>query len=390
MKIPLTITEFIILSLAIQSMVMAIVLLYRSNRLNGNGWLSAIILSISFIAVVRIVSGCLHLEDTYPWITPLLFQPVMLVGPFIYFYARSLIYGKIRLRAKHAVHLLPVIKGAGPQIAFILFYSGLLSLPFIQSFYFTATAQLILFNVYLSDNLPLFISLLTYSILSYRLVRKHEAGASASTYKLKDIKWLKNLLRLFLSLVVLFAASLILNMQPIANRDEFTNAIFFIPLTGFTYWLSISSFLRQGKMTPDDVVTYNKVPARVYFSDEDAARHGAQLLALMIKDKPYLDPLLKLDTLAARLNITERAFSNLLNQHVGKSFNDFVNEYRVEAAKLKLADPNFDQYTIAAIAYECGFNSLATFQRCFKQFAGITPSQFLQQRKAGAQLVQQQ
>jgi AraC-like DNA-binding protein len=32
--------------------------------------------------------------------------------------------------------------------------------------------------------------------------------------------------------------------------------------------------------------------------------------------------------------------------------------------------------TIAAIAYECGFNSLATFQRCFKQFTGITPSKY--------------
>lgn len=110
----------------------------------------------------------------------------------------------------------------------------------------------------------------------------------------------------------------------------------------------------------------------------------------MHKDKPYLDPLLKLDTLAARLNITERAFSNLLNQHMGKSFNDFVNEYRVEAAKLKLANPSFDQYTIAAIAYECGFNSLATFQRCFKQVAGITPSQFLQQRKTADHLIKQQ
>lgn len=384
---PLTVTEFIVLSLAIQSMVMAVVLLYHSSRLNGTRWLAAIILSISFIAIIRVVSGGLRLEETHPWIIPLIFQPTMLIGPFIYFYARSLIYGKVKLRAKHALHLVPALKGAGPQIAFILFYSGLLSLPFIQSIFFTRTAQLILFNAYLSDNLPLFISLLAYTSISYRLVKKHEANASS--YKQKDIKWLKNLLRLFWCLVVLFATSTILSIQPITNRDEFTNAIFFIPLAGFIYWLSISSFLRQNKMTPDDVVTYNKVPARVYFSDEDAARHGAQLLELMTKDKPYLDPLLKLDTLAARLNITERAFSNLLNQHVGKSFNDFVNGYRVEAAKLKLADPSFDQYTIAAIAYECGFNSLATFQRCFKQFAGITPSQFLQQRKVADQLVQQ-
>lgn len=143
-------------------------------------------------------------------------------------------------------------------------------------------------------------------------------------------------------------------------------------------------------MAADDVITYNKVPAKVYFADEDAAAYAKQLVGLMTNDHLYLDPLLKLDTLAAKLKLTERAISNLLNQHIGKNFNDFVNEYRVEAAKIKLADPGFDQYTIAAIAYECGFNSLATFQRCFKQFAGITPSQYLQQRKNRTQLFQQQ
>lgn len=143
-------------------------------------------------------------------------------------------------------------------------------------------------------------------------------------------------------------------------------------------------------MATDDVITYNKVPAKVYFADEDAAAYGKQLANLMVNDHLYLDPLLKLDTLASKLKLTERAISNLLNQHIGKNFNDFVNQYRVEAAKIKLADPGFDQYTIAAIAYECGFNSLATFQRCFKQFTGITPSQYLQQRKNGPQLIQQQ
>ena len=143
-------------------------------------------------------------------------------------------------------------------------------------------------------------------------------------------------------------------------------------------------------MRPDDIITYNKVPAKVYFSDEDAAAYCKQLIGLMTNEHLYLDPVLKLDTLAARLKITERAISNLLNQYIGKSYNDFVNQYRVDAAKVKLTDPRFDQYTIAAIAYECGFNSLATFQRCFKQFSGITPSQFMQQRKASSQLIQQQ
>jgi AraC-like DNA-binding protein len=60
-----------------------------------------------------------------------------------------------------------------------------------------------------------------------------------------------------------------------------------------------------------------------------------------------------------------------------------VNEYRVAEAKRKLAEPASAKFTIAAIAYDCGFNSLATFQRCFKQFTGITPSQYQNEMISG-------
>jgi AraC-like DNA-binding protein len=260
--------------------------------------------------------------------------------------------------------------------------------PFIQGIYFSKAAQFILFDVNTISNLPTALSLIIYSVVSYQAMRKDQANTSVSAYKLTDIKWLKNLLRLFFGLIILFIITIVINFSPFTHKPDFINYIFFLPLMCFTYWLGITTYLRQSKMRPDDIVTYNKVPAKVYFSDEDAAAYYKQLVDLMMNDHLYLDPLLKLDTLATRLKITERAISNLLNQHIGKSYNDFVNQYRVEAAKIKLADPSFDQYTIAAIAYECGFNSLATFQRCFKQFSGITPSQFMQQRKASAQLIQ--
>ena len=96
----------------------------------------------------------------------------------------------------------------------------------------------------------------------------------------------------------------------------------------------------------------------------------------MMKDKLYLDPLLKLDDIVTKLQLPVKQVSSLLNQHIGKNFNDFVNSYRVEEAKQKLSDPQLSRFTIAAIAYDCGFNSLPTFQRCFKQFTGVTPSQY--------------
>lgn len=61
---------------------------------------------------------------------------------------------------------------------------------------------------------------------------------------------------------------------------------------------------------------------------------------------------------------------------MGKSFNEFVNEYRVNAFKQEAMQPKMSHLTIAGIAFECGFNSQATFQRTFKQITGMSPSEF--------------
>nr|WP_255547605.1 helix-turn-helix domain-containing protein [Mucilaginibacter sp. dw_454] len=103
----------------------------------------------------------------------------------------------------------------------------------------------------------------------------------------------------------------------------------------------------------------------------------------MDNDTLYLDPLLKLEYLAEKLQLPVKHVSHLLNQHIGKNFNDFVNSYRVDEAKQRLADPTLAHFTIAAIAFDCGFNSLPTFQRCFKQFTGLTPSQYQNSLKLG-------
>jgi AraC-like DNA-binding protein len=44
--------------------------------------------------------------------------------------------------------------------------------------------------------------------------------------------------------------------------------------------------------------------------------------------------------------------------------------------------PESRELTIAGLAYECGFNSLPTFQRAFKATAGMSPKEFLAARVA--------
>ncbi len=110
-------------------------------------------------------------------------------------------------------------------------------------------------------------------------------------------------------------------------------------------------------------------------SDEDQILES-RLNAIMIEEKLFLDFKLGLSDLATKLEITTNQLSALLNDVIGKSFYDYINEFRIEEVKKRLIDPQEKKNTILAIAWECGFNSKSAFNRVFKNNTGLTPSQF--------------
>lgn len=90
----------------------------------------------------------------------------------------------------------------------------------------------------------------------------------------------------------------------------------------------------------------------------------------------HLDPELNLNTLSLKSDIPTHYISQIINQKFKKNFFDYVNFYRVEAFKTKLKDSAFEHIKFEELAYMCGFNSKATFQRAFKKHTGITPSEY--------------
>ena len=97
---------------------------------------------------------------------------------------------------------------------------------------------------------------------------------------------------------------------------------------------------------------------------------------LMLQEKLFLEPELSLSDLAQRLKTNTSVLSAAINSNFGKNFNDFINEYRVEEFKKQIKLPQNQNYTLLAVAFDCGFNSKATFNRAFKKFTGQSPSRF--------------
>ncbi|MCF8277021.1 MAG: helix-turn-helix domain-containing protein [Flavobacteriales bacterium] len=112
--------------------------------------------------------------------------------------------------------------------------------------------------------------------------------------------------------------------------------------------------------------------------DEGAVTSSkTRLLALIEKEEPYLNPDLSLRSLATQVDINPNQLSWLLNEHVGKNFNEFINHYRIEAFKKLASDPVNSNLTVMALAYDSGFNSKTVFNTYFKKETGLTPKEFL-------------
>ena len=67
-----------------------------------------------------------------------------------------------------------------------------------------------------------------------------------------------------------------------------------------------------------------------------------------------------------------------MNRYIHQSFHEFVNRYRVEEAKQILREQAGKELPVTDVVAAAGFNSKATFNRFFKQYAGLTPSQYRQ------------
>lgn len=85
-------------------------------------------------------------------------------------------------------------------------------------------------------------------------------------------------------------------------------------------------------------------------------------------DKLFLEPELSLTEMALKLKTNTSVLSAAINTNFGKNFNDFVNEFRIKEFQNQLQNPDNKHYTKLAIAFDCGFNSKATFNRALKKF----------------------
>lgn len=113
-------------------------------------------------------------------------------------------------------------------------------------------------------------------------------------------------------------------------------------------------------------------PAEVNALSRQLSGEDAFNRALDYVNENYMDDV-TLDSLAAYAGFSRYTLSRMFRQHTGSTFTQYLNKRRVSMAEELLASTRMP---VTQVALQCGFNSIATFNRVFRDVRGCTPTQY--------------
>jgi AraC-like DNA-binding protein len=264
---------------------------------------------------------------------------IMAIGPLYYLFALSCTQKLFRLKGKHLIHFIPVVIG------------GAIGFQFEE--HHTETLPLFLFAAIF---LFYYLHFLVYLLLSYRhVLQERKAGLNSDVF---------SLLRLFfyglLAIWVVYVLNLFDEVVPYIVGPILYSIV--------AYFVSFIVF-RRGYIQKIDQAKYKTTPV----TDEQRHQIFTKAQQLIVEEKQFQNPNLTLKSLSEALHQSPQIVSQVINLESGKNFNNFINTYRIEAAQRLLQLDQFKNQTIAAIAYEVGFNSISSFNTAFKKQTGETP-----------------
>lgn len=103
---------------------------------------------------------------------------------------------------------------------------------------------------------------------------------------------------------------------------------------------------------------------------------AGQVRSIFESKRLYLDPTFDLTMLAEELEAAPHQVSQVLNEHFGRTFYDYVNFHRVEEVKRRLVDPRYANEKVLSIGLDCGFSSKSTLNANFKKWTEMTPTEY--------------
>jgi putative ABC transport system permease protein len=328
----------------------------------------AIALTIAALWITRILTADIGLSAHFSLWNWLPLQFSLALGPAIFFYVRKITLPDYKLRRRDFWHFSPLVLE--------------------QSIYSWAIAESLKRNMPAYDTpvfqrfnhalqLLAFISVIIYLYHCRLLIKafyQQLKFTEGDRYR-QGLKWLHKSL---LSLALLALLWILFTAIDYFYYDYQLGVQAYYPLN-LLLILIIIGMAAMAFLRPDTPVSGGALRFVKPLMSAELRQKAIRLKKAVKETRCYQDPELSLNSLAVNLDLSAHELSRILNTVLKKSFNDFINEYRVADVIQKMQDPANNHITLLGIAFESGFNSKTTFNRTFKQITGKSPVEYKNQ-----------
>jgi AraC-like DNA-binding protein len=322
----------------------------------------------------------------------------LLLGPFFYFYVRSLLIDDHRLLKKDYLHFLPaliILINIFPYIFKGVEYKLAYATKVIEN-----TANFINFDyLFIPAGINFIfrpIHALVYVAISIALIFKNRLNLKNNNMQQSLIyKWLLLLISISVVLYLSFLVFTIISYTTLDYNLAFSQASYILYLTiGGLIVLNFSllffpnilyglpqldyALKKQKKITLEEVDEEKKVTKSFEISDE-------KLLLLKLKidnylgSRPYLKSNFNLTVMSADTDIPVHHLSYYFNEQMNINFNTWKNDLKVNYVIELIKKGSYENLTLDALSKQAGFGSRSSFINAFKQKTGLTPSEYLQE-----------
>ncbi|MBO0323063.1 helix-turn-helix domain-containing protein [Muricauda sp. CAU 1633] len=306
-----------------------------------------LLLSVFFMAItLRLGKSILwvYLDDSPLWMVNLGFTAHAIAGPVLFLYALHFLFPR-KWSQWNWLHFLPAF--------FILVESDSLTL---NGFWFSGGYTALLLQQLIYSGFTL------YVLVNYFRLKQTRVPMDQSA-----LFWIIALVVGTTVWQLLYFSNYFLGWTP-----YLLGPVMYLP---FVYFMAFLLF-KNPTLLKQPLKTKHQ---NIRLTQKELDGHAMELENCMTEKQLYMDSNCTLSTVSNAMKLPPYLISYVVNNGIGKSFPDFLNGYRIEEVKRRLTHPDFQNTKIAHIAYDCGFNSLSSFNTAFKKATGTTPSAYLKQ-----------
>lgn len=345
---------------AFQALFIALVLLAPGKQRLAKR-LFAVLLFIEGLTLIERLLADTDLIRSVPHLLGISYPLSFVKPPLILFTAKAIIDSTFRFRKKHLYHFIP----------FFLFL--LLNVPF----YFLTAAEKLAFVQEFLEKVPtynsfdfyLFLSFYAYIgiylILTLKLLgtyRKHIKNNFLANWHLRVLQLYTLVMVVNLIYFLILPSGLL--QAPLFHKVSMLVMTFLIQSIAYSFFSSADIFNQSVQ------ADLSKLDQRT----KDEQRIKAQFE----KHKVHLDDTISLDKFAAGIQLPKKYVSDLINQGMGCTFKDLLNEYRIKEAIQLMQQHKNPKKSLLEIAYSSGYTNKVSFYRSFKKIMGMAPSDYYQ------------